>query len=64
MPATPSPKISFLLASPSLVNLLVYSAALSFQVMRIQREERFLTAAPHYRAYLDGVRYRLVPGLF
>ena len=56
--------VGFLLASPSLTNLLVYSAAFSFQVMRILREERFLTSAPHYRAYAEGVRFRLVPGLF
>jgi protein-S-isoprenylcysteine O-methyltransferase Ste14 len=56
--------VGFLLASPSLNNLLVYSAAFSFQVMRILREERFLTSAPHYRAYAEGVRFRLVPGLF
>ena len=57
-------EVGFLLASPSLINLLIYSAALSFQVMRILREERFLSAAPDYRAYARGVRYRLVPGLF
>ena len=56
--------IGFLLACPSRTNLIVYAFALAFQVCRIIREERFLTADLQYRQYSDRVRYRLLPGLF
>lgn len=56
--------IGFLLAFPSLWNLLVYSAALLVQIARLLREEQLLGRDPGYRNYSSRVRYRLLPGVF
>lgn len=55
---------AFLLANPSVWNLLVYSASILLQVTRILAEERLLEADPEYEQYRRKVRHRLVPGLF
>ncbi len=56
--------IGYLLAMPALSTAILYALALSFQVVRIFREERVLIEDPRYREFAACVRYRLVPGLF
>ena len=56
--------IGYLLAMPALSTAILYALALSFQIVRIFREERVLTEDPRYREFAARVRYRLVPGLF
>ena len=56
--------IGFLLAFPSVVNLIVYSAALLVQCARLLREEQLLNTSEAYRKYTQRVRYRLLPGVF
>ena len=56
--------IGYLLAMPALSTAILYALALSFQVVRIFREERVLIEDPRYREFAARVRYRLVPGLF
>jgi protein-S-isoprenylcysteine O-methyltransferase Ste14 len=56
--------IGFLLASPSWWNFGVYIVAWLFFIARIFAEENVLSANSDYQAYMVGVRYRLVPGVF
>ena len=56
--------IGYLLAMPALSTAILYALALSFQIVRIFREERVLIEDPCYREFAARVRYRLVPGLF
>lgn len=56
--------IGFLLAFPSLWNLMVYAAALLVQIARLLREEQLLRTAHSYQEYASRVRYRLLPGVF
>lgn len=56
--------IAFLLTRPSLHNLLVYAAALAFQLIRIDREEQLLSRDQSYRDYAAQVRFRLIPGVY
>ena len=56
--------IGYLLAMPALSTAILYALALSFQIVRIFREERVLIEDPRYREFAARVRYRLVPGLF
>jgi protein-S-isoprenylcysteine O-methyltransferase Ste14 len=57
-------QLAFLLLNPSLWNLCAYAASWTAQILRIRAEERVLMEDPAYRAYADGVRFRLVPGLY
>ena len=56
--------VGFLLAAPSLTNALIYTAALTTQVIRIFREERVLMQDAEYRVFSTRIRYRLLPGVF
>jgi protein-S-isoprenylcysteine O-methyltransferase Ste14 len=56
--------IGLFLSMPSLKNALLYSLALSFQLVRIVREEAVLRQDAEYRAFAEQVRFRLVPKLF
>jgi protein-S-isoprenylcysteine O-methyltransferase Ste14 len=56
--------VGFLMSNPAGWNFLVLGAALACQVLRIIEEEKFLSQDSGYRAYREGVKYRLVPGLF
>jgi protein-S-isoprenylcysteine O-methyltransferase Ste14 len=56
--------LAFLLLNPTLWNLAVYVAALGLQIGRMMAEENLLSRDPAYAAYLQTVRYRLVPGLY
>ncbi len=56
--------VGFLIVAPSSWNLAVYSAAWALMMLRIVAEERVLGANPEYRAYMQRIRYRLLPGVF
>lgn len=56
--------VAFLLISPSLWNLCVYALAVTFQLLRIEREERLLSRDPAYQAFKTTTRFRLIPGLY
>jgi protein-S-isoprenylcysteine O-methyltransferase Ste14 len=56
--------IGFLLAFPSLWNLMVYGGALMVQIARLLREEQILLTTASYRHFAQQVRYRLLPGVF
>ncbi|MFO1186535.1 MAG: methyltransferase [Alphaproteobacteria bacterium] len=57
-------EIGFFLAHPSLWNGVVYMGAVSFQILRILAEERYLARDPAYGDLRTRVRWRLVPGVF
>ena len=56
--------VGFLLAFPSLWNVLLYSTELAIQIGRILREELLLNQDRSYRDYAARVRYRLIPMIF
>lgn len=56
--------VGFLLMSPTFWNFLVYAIGWTCLVLRVQFEERLLSEDAAYRAFMDRVPYRLMPGLF
>ncbi|MGA2409714.1 MAG: isoprenylcysteine carboxylmethyltransferase family protein, partial [Candidatus Binataceae bacterium] len=56
--------IGFTMANLSACNLLVVFLILPFMMKRIDQEETLLMGDPSYRAYMQRVRYRLIPGLY
>ena len=56
--------VAFLLMNPSAWNAAVYLASFGLQLLRMLAEERLLGQDPRYHAFQQGVRYRLVPGVF
>lgn len=56
--------IGILILMPSLMNLAVYTIGWFAQILRLRAEETLLSQDPAYAAYLDKVRYRLIPGIF
>lgn len=54
----------YLLAAPSWWNLGVYLITWTLLVARIEAEERTLSEDVSYRDYKQGVRYRLLPGVY
>ena len=52
------------IANFSTVNVVLLATITAFQLLRIQAEERVLTASGDYAAYAGRVRWRLVPGLY
>ena len=56
--------VGFLLAFPSLWNVVLYSTELAIQIARLLREELLLNQDQNYRAYAARVRYRLIPMIF
>jgi len=56
--------VGLLLAMPSIINTLLYAAALGLQIVRIQREERILCLDPAYKEFAARVRYRLLPLIY
>lgn len=57
-------EIALLLAGPNAWNVLIIVLVWALQLVRINREERFLSHQPDYDAYLLQVRYRLWPGIY
>jgi protein-S-isoprenylcysteine O-methyltransferase Ste14 len=56
--------VGFVIAYPAIWNLAVLVAADVALMLRAICEERTLALDPAYRAYMDRVRWRLVPGVF
>ena len=56
--------VGFLLAFPSLWNIVLYSTELTIQMARLLREELLLNQDQNYRDYAARVRYRLIPMIF
>ncbi len=56
--------VGIFLLMPSLLNLAVYAIGWWAQILRLLAEERLLGQDPAYRAYMEKVRWRLVPGIF
>ena len=56
--------IAYLLENPSIMNALIMVVVYGAQLVRIAKEEEFLSADPAYVAYRGRVRYRLVPFLY
>jgi protein-S-isoprenylcysteine O-methyltransferase Ste14 len=54
----------YLLENPAVRNILVFSAALVCQFLRMHREEVFLRQDTAYQAYCSAVQYRLVPRIY
>jgi protein-S-isoprenylcysteine O-methyltransferase Ste14 len=54
----------FLAANFGLHNLVVFSVLYVVQGLRVMREEALLRRMPEYRAYVQQVRYRILPGVF
>ncbi len=46
------------------INLVIYIIGWWAQILRLKAEERVLSEDPKYRAYLEQVRWRLIPGVF
>ncbi len=55
---------AYVLENPTWYNLLVVLFTIAFQVVRIAKEEEFLSRDPEYCTYKASVRYRLVPFLY
>ena len=56
--------VGFVIADPSVWNLMVLLAADVALLFRAKCEERTLAADGAYRAYMERVRWRIVPGVF
>lgn len=56
--------LACVLARPSGSGALVAAFGVGFFVLRIRAEERLLATSPAYSAYMQDVRYRLVPGVW
>lgn len=54
----------YVLANTSIANLVVYVSAISLLFFRLLREEKHLSLDPEYRAYMQQVKYRIVPLIF
>lgn len=54
----------YLLTNFSTANLLVYCALLALLLARIVREEQHLSREADYRAYMERVKYRVIPYVF
>lgn len=54
----------FVLLNPTWWNLAAYVVCYALQIPRLIAEERFLAHDAAYAAYLERVRWRLVPGVF
>jgi len=57
-------QLGFLLASFSIANLSIYLAAWTFQLLRINEEEKMLRQDPAYRQFAGRVTARLLPGIY
>ena len=55
---------AYLLTNASPGNTAVYAAAMLLLLLRLQREERFLSTDVRYRVYMRQVKYRLLPFIF
>jgi len=56
--------IGVMVLMPSLLNLTIYIIGWWAQVLRLLAEEELLAKDPAYRAFMEKVRWRLIPGVF
>ena len=56
--------VGFLLLHPTVWNAAIYLGSFALQVVRLNAEERLLSEDPRYVAFRQGVRYRLLPGVY
>jgi protein-S-isoprenylcysteine O-methyltransferase Ste14 len=56
--------IGNLILFPLWINVALYGASWAVQIMRLLAEERLLAQDPAYAAYMQKVRWRLLPGVF
>ena len=56
--------IGNLILFPLWANVVLYGASWAAQILRLLAEERLLSQDPAYRAYMEKVRWRLIPGVF
>jgi hypothetical protein len=52
------------LESPTTRNIAIFSVAAVCQIIRLHREEAFLSRDPAYAVYQAAVRYRLLPRVY
>lgn len=57
-------QVGFLLAVFSILNLVAYVVAWTFQILRIREEEKLLMGDDEYVDFASSTRWRLVPGVF
>lgn len=57
-------QIGFLTANFTILNLLIYLAAWTFQIIRVREEERVLLCDDKYRSFSSRVVNRLIPGVY
>ena len=57
-------QFGFLIGNCTALNLTIYAAAWSFQILRIRAEEAILLKDPIYESYARCVQWRVVPGLY
>lgn len=55
--------LGVVLANPTVANAAIWLGECALQLLRARAEEQLLEMDPTYRAYLERVGYRLVPGL-
>jgi protein-S-isoprenylcysteine O-methyltransferase Ste14 len=56
--------VGYVLENPAVRNILVFSTAFVFQLLRMHREELFLRRDTAYQAYCNVVRYRVLPRVY
>jgi protein-S-isoprenylcysteine O-methyltransferase Ste14 len=56
--------IGSMILIPSWINFAIYAGSWGFQIFRLLAEERLLSQDPAYAAYMEKVRWRLLPGVF
>lgn len=56
--------VGYVAENPRLLNVALLLLSTSFQLVRMNEEERVLVANATYRSYRAGVRYRLVPFVY
>jgi protein-S-isoprenylcysteine O-methyltransferase Ste14/uncharacterized membrane protein (UPF0127 family) len=54
----------FVLGNPTLKNVVLIVLVLTGQIWRALSEENLLCSDPSYRAYMESVRFRFIPGVF
>lgn len=57
-------QVGYLFGALSWQNVAVLLVAWAAQIVRMGAEERVLMEDPHYRTYMERVRYRLIPGVY
>ena len=56
-------QLGFVIANPWWPNVAIFGVVLVFQLLRMQAEERVLSATSDYAAYKSQVRWRILPGV-